>query len=98
MIHSNIPACFTAAGVCPWYLLVIPVSAFVLPRDFQDVVMASAPDRYLLVLAANKVAEAEATLMLEAADDKVLSILSSSIENSSIGNDLESIRERESYV
>ena len=81
MIPPTIFSGFAATGIYPWNPLAIPICAFLPYKAFQEGSMATPTKRHPLAWAMDKVAEIEATITLEAADNNVLSILRSSIEN-----------------
>ena len=66
---------FAATGIYPWSSLAIPICAFLPYKAFQVGSMATPTKRHPLAWVMDIVAEIEATITLEAAENNVLSIL-----------------------
>ena len=79
MIPPNIFAGFAATGIYPWNPLAIPSAAFLPSKAFLDGTIPSVTKQHPLAWVVDKIAEAEATITLEASDNNVLSILRTSI-------------------
>ena len=82
MISPNIFSGF-AAGIYPWSPLAIPICAFLPHKAFQEGSMSTPTERHPLAWVMDKVAEVEASITLDAADNNVMSLLRSSMNTSS---------------
>ena len=79
MIPPNIFAGFAATGIYPWNPLAIPSAAFLPSKTFLDGTIPSVTKQHPLAWVMDKIAEAEATITLQASDNNVLSILRTSV-------------------
>ena len=83
MIPPSIFSGFAATGIYPWSPLAIPICTLLSHKAFQEGSISIPTKRHPLAWVMDKVAEVEATIILDAADNNVMSLLRSSMNTSS---------------